>query len=415
MKYAAIATIVLLLLPVVPLALANQPPWNVELRVRPGAVKYYGPCVVSTNFPIDIYLWNDKSLTGTGVYAYDFKVSWQNTAGISLVNFVNHIPWPSGKYFLIINETYTVGGLDYYHVAVTAVGNSTLDPSLELGNTGLFNASLVTLTFHIDDEPCWPDNVHADFTILDYVASGGCGVPVANWEIDNGTYDLYSSQPNIDPLVKANDPGYVTDHIFKEDSIGETHTIVIALSNITKAYGFAFTLTWDSDWYDTDIQHVTVLPAFAPPYELLTTSMGSNSLTVELLRPCEKPTIHAAGYTPVVEVSFVTTNDPMVGIVPYAVNTTFSITTATLFVKCPTVTTYTFQTGLLYSGDVIQMFVPKSRADITIDGVVDIEDLAALAAVYGQASPWSDLASPVSPAVVDIFDLVYVAKRYGDP
>jgi hypothetical protein len=417
MKCKAIATIVLLLLPLIPLAAANQPNFNVELRIRPGATKYWGPCVVSTNFPIDVFLWNDKTLTGVGVYAYDFKVSWQNTAGISLVSFVNHIPWPSGKFFLVINETYSVGGLDYYHVAVTAVGNSTIDPSLELGATGLFNASLVTLNFHIDEEPMWPDAYHADFTILDYVASTGCGENITNWEIDNGTYDLYSSQPNIDPLVAANDPGRVNDHIFKEDSIGETHTIIVALSNITGAYGFIFTLTWDADWYDTDIQHVTILPAFAPPFELLTMYMGDNYLTVELQRPSEKAPLHAAGFTPVVSVTFVTTNTPMLEIVPYAFNTTFVISDAALWAKNDTYSTifYQSQGDLLYSGDVIQMFVPKSRADLNIDGVVDIEDLAALAAEYGNSHAWSDLVAPVFPADVDIFDLVYVAKRYGDP
>jgi len=417
MKYRAIAAIVLLLLPLVPLAIANQPPWNVELRIRPGATKYWGPCVVSTEFPIDVYLWNDKTLTGTGVYALDFKVSWDNTAGISLVSFVNHIPWPAGKYFLIVNETYTIGALDYYHLAITAVGNSTIDPGLELGALGVFNASIVTLNFHIDEEPCYPYNFHADFTILDYVASGGCGIPVENWEIDNGTYDLYSSQPNVDPLVPSNDPGYVDDHTFMEDSIGDTHTIIVAFSNITAAYGFEFTLTWDPLWYNASIQHVTLMAAFAPPYEYVTMQMDpeAGTLYVKLLRPCEKPTIHCKGYTPVVEVTFVTTNEPMVGIVPSAANTTFVITEATLYVKECQVPYYMYPGDLLYSGDVIQMFVPKSRADITIDGVVDIEDLAALAAKYGNAHAWSDLASPVAPAPVDIFDLVYVAKRYGDP
>ena len=58
----------------------------------------------------------------------------------------------------------------------------------------------------------------------------------------------------------------------------------------------------------------------------------------------------------------------------------------------------------------------KFRAlKITINGVVDIEDLAALAAEYGNVHAWSDLAAPAAPTVVDIFDLVYVAKRYGDP
>jgi len=443
MKYKAIATIVLLLLPFVPLAVANQPAWNVEFRVRPGHTKYYGPCVVSTEFPVDVYLWNDKSLSAVGVYAYDFYFFWKNNAGISLDSFANHIPWPSGSYFLVINETGTFvpdPTWDFYHLAVTAIGNSTINPSLELGATGVFNASLVTLTFHIDEEPCWPFVFSSHFLVGNELGgddftpwddpvyfphvSTGCGQVITNIEIDQGDYTLESSQPNIDPLVPENDPGYVDDHTFMEDSIGETHTIIIALSNITGAYGFKFTLHWEPEWYNTTIQHVTILPAFAPPYELLTMDMDNvtGTLTVELKRPCEKLGLHAAGFTPVVSVSFVTSNMPMIGEVPVATNTTFWLTGSRLYAKCPDLVTYTQGTGtgsttLWYSGPIIQMFVPKSEADITIDGVVDVEDIAALAAEYGNLHPWTALASPDDPLVdpVDIFDLVYVAKRYGDP
>jgi hypothetical protein len=287
----------------------------------------------------------------------------------------------------------------------------------------------LTLTFHIDDEPCWPLSYDAGFFIgnedgyiplLDYntppelltyapILSTGCGQRIDRLEIANGRFFLFSTQPDIDPLIDGG-------HIFQENAIGQSYTITVALSNITKAYGYSFTLTWDPLWYDTDIQHVTILPAFAPPYELLTMVMNPvlGTLTVTLIRPCEKPTIHAAGFTPVVEVTFVTTNTPMVGQIPVATNTTFVITAATLLVKCDNVVEYTLAGDLLYSGDVIQMFVPKSRADLNIDGVVDIEDLALLAEQYGLPHPWAALAG-VDLVTVDIFDLVYVAKRYGDP
>ena len=163
MKYISVATIVLLLLPLafVPLSVANQPDWFVELRIRPTDSDFVGPCVVSTNFNKDVYLWNDKTLTGFGVYAYDFYVYWDDTQGFSFTGATQHVPWPAGSYFEVIEEN----GTDFYHLAVTAVGNATINPALELGATGVFNASLVTLTFHIDTEPCWPDAVGSGFYI----------------------------------------------------------------------------------------------------------------------------------------------------------------------------------------------------------------------------------------------------------
>jgi hypothetical protein len=179
---------------------------------------------------------------------------------------VAHIPWPAGSYFVVKDEYGTNGVMDWWHLAVTAVGNATLNPSLALGETGLFDASLLTLTFHIDDEPCWPLSYEAGFFIgnedgyiplLDYntppelltyapILSTGCGQRIDRLEIANGRFFLFSTQPNIDPLYNG---GYY----FAEDAIGESYTITIALSNITKAYGYSFTLTWDPLWYDTDI------------------------------------------------------------------------------------------------------------------------------------------------------------------
>jgi hypothetical protein len=124
--------------------------------------------------------------TGVGVYAFDFILSYDNVSGISLVNVATHIPWPEGKYFIIANKSVVVDSTHLgWHLAVTAYGNTTEDPSLEL--TEIY-ASLLTLTFHVDDEPCWPNVWTTDFTIRDYkLSSDGEGAtPIDNPEIDHG-------------------------------------------------------------------------------------------------------------------------------------------------------------------------------------------------------------------------------------
>jgi len=402
-----VLSLAFLLLPLVPIAVANQPNWNVELRIRPGAVTYHGPCVVSTNFPIDVYLWNDKALTGKGVYAYDFYVYWQNTAGISLVNFANHIPWPAGKYFLVINETGTSGGFDFYHVAVTAVGNSTIDPSLEIGATGLFNASIVTLTFHIDEEPCYPINFHADFTITDWVLSTGCGELITNWEIDDGTYDLYQSQPDIHLFSTEK---FFPDNI-TEKKICPTFDVEVHLSNITGAYGFGVYLAWDPDFLETDVQKITLCPAFAPPYEWMSLDVGDGYLCIEVWKPCEKPTVHSVDAC-VFSIEFHAIS-PQLGEIPSDVDTAIHIEYAFVVSKCPDIRYYDTFGDLLYWGDLPYLWRPL-RADLNMDGIVDIEDLAALAVEYGNAHAWGALSTTGNTAVVDVYDFVYVAKRYGE-
>jgi len=430
MNYKALATIFLLVLPlfIVPLATANQPTWNVELRIRPGATKFYGPCLVSTNFPVDVYLWNDASLTGVGVYAYDFWVYWENDQGFSLVNFVNNIPWATGKYYLITNATgpSIFPGYDFYHIAVTAVGNSTLDPSLELGSTGLFNKSVVTLNFHIDAEPFYPDTFDATFYIGGAgggytlpLLSTGCTDPITNLEIDNGTYHLEVGQPNIDPHAELTAPNNNASLYAKNitvGAIGVTETVYIHLTNITGAYGFGFILTFDPAWKQTDIQHITILPAFAPPYEGLSMFVNNNTGVIEfsLRKPSEKPTICSKDIA-VVKIDFVSTLTPLVGKLPENHTGYFVITDAYVEVKNATWNgAYWYpQGGLFYSGDLGNIYIKKSLADLSLDGMVDIADLGKVAKKYGLAHVYADLVAPGGN--VDIFDIVYVAKRFGDP
>ncbi len=69
---------------------------------------------------------------------------------------------------------------------------------------------------------------------------------------------------------------------------------------------------------------------------------------------------------------------------------------------------------IYYSCDIINMWNPKP-ADITLDGHVNIDDLKALANKYHVAMDWGHLADPITPTgIVDIFDLVFVAKNFGD-
>jgi hypothetical protein len=75
---------------------------------------------------------------------------------------------------------------------------------------------------------------------------------------------------------------------------------------------------------------------------------------------------------------------------------------------------YNWPDFIYYSCDLINRWNPKP-ADITLDGHVNIDDLKVLANKYHVACNWGDLAKPVgTDHFVDIFDLVFVAKHFGD-
>lgn len=454
MKYKALAlSFLLILMPLMTLSTIKQADAHNDatLYVIPPSVNYTGPCYVSTNFNVSVWLWNDKSVTGEGVYAYDFYLWWQNDTfapfqnNLTLVSFTNSIPWPLGKYFLIINETgwKNFGGgqiWNFFHEAVTAIGNATADPSLELGSTP-FNAALVTLKFHIDDEPFYPLNFHADFLLGNVNGSYNWGGPPPNPlnvpglstyctgviipEVDDGQYNYFSSKPNIDPKAALVAPYPLN---ITAQAIGVTEKVFIHLTNVTHVYGFGFDFTWNYSMKTTTIQAITILQAFPPPFEkqIILLDVDAGTLHVELVKPSEKPGSLCSKDIAVMEIDFVTTLDAEVGLVPTPSLDYFTITTAFVVVKNVTgsyaytswgQTVYGLQLldGLYISPAVKEYFIPKSAADINLDGVVDIGDLSDLAKKYGKLSPWSDLASPPAPALVDIYDFVFIAKHYLDP
>jgi len=395
MKYKALALSLLLLLPLLVIFApkaesVNQP----ALWLSPKENKFYAPCIISTEFTININLFNKKEMTGVGIYAYDFKVTWDPLAGISLKSVQVIYPWPTGSYYTIANEWNSTEG--WYHLAVTAVGPETL----ELTEVQVIIAKL---TFHIDEEPCWPEDYTTDFCFENAKLSTGCGQPIEDFETDGATYIIKSSQPDIHILPATN---------ITEKCICHTHTITIMLSNISNAYGFGFLLTFDPDYLETDVQKITICPSFPPPYEFLYMYVGDGYVWVEVIRPCEKLAVCSKDVC-AVTIDFHSIADPQEGVVPFDWDFLLSIEWAYVLSKCPDPVCYDYPGDLLYGGDVWYNFRPN-RADLNLDCIVDIQDLAALAGEYGNVHPWSDLNTEPYPAAVDLYDFVYVAKHYGE-
>jgi hypothetical protein len=404
------------------------PPYSSDLKV-------WGPCVVSSNFNVDVKLWNDNSTTGKLIYdvfAVDFKLTWSSAAAyIKLKSATPHLP--TG--WFLANETKTSNS---YALAMLAT-----DPAQAIWNC--VNLSLATLTFHIEDEPCYPNSFSTPFTLVCTGMSGDGKVPVAlNPEVDSGSYEIGSRQPDIhliSPDMKGpanfTNPTRLNLYYIDERAEGVVHTIKVMLSNITHALGFYVKVTWDANYKETDIQKVRIgADWILANYAYENIEVGDGWLTVTLKRPAPdvKPLI-CSKYSEAFEFDL-TVISPDYGHIPTPVNTTISIAQAAILylpVEYPPGAEYNYnfagpvpafvdefpnlynwpQDTIYYSCDMINWWNPK-RPDITLDGHVNIDDLKVGANKYHVVCDWAALSPINGQAYVDIFDLVYIAKNFGD-
>jgi hypothetical protein len=409
MKYKALLLSLLMLLPLgfiaAPRTSAMQQV-QPELGIIPRWSNFTGPCINSTTFTIDVQLFNDP-LSGVDVYAFDFWLSWGPE--VSLVSATYHSPW--ANVFEVANKT--VGNT--YHLALTAI-----PPSEGLTTVKM---SVLTLTFHIDVDICWPDTLMDAhyFHIYDYkmVADGGVVIPITQIEVDDGGFKLKSAQPNIElTSTAANATGWI---IKKCNS--QTFDVEVDLTNVSSVYGFSFILAYDETHLETDVQKITLKAAFPPPYEILEVVVGPNptyslpagELLVWVLRPCEKPTTCGA-VVPAIDIIFHTNFDTD-DMIPVSSITPISIINAIVYAKCNDIpTSYVLGVDLLYGGDLTYYFKP-SMYDLNLDCVVDVQDLKILVPAYGTVTAvggYGDLFPDLAnPQLVDIYDFVAVAKHFG--
>lgn len=406
--------------------------------VNPLNSKFWAPCNVSTTFNVEVKLWNKKDLTGVGVYAYDFNVAWFNstlgmdcpegypvtTMGKSMISLVG-VTYATNlfeKFFVIKNETIhhnETPGWDEYHLAITALDNSTpLEDS---------QVVLATLTFHIDNEPCYPSTWNNIFNLYTVQLSNNKGEPITPVEIDSGYYFIYSSQPDAHlvpdgttlPINPETGLPYIMDY-----KVGDEYIFDVYLSNMTKVYGFEFFVTFDPAYLIASPQCVTFSALFPAPYTYLAIDVGQGTLHVKVLRPQppEKPLVSCAIDAKVATFCLTTTapeaeDPPMMN---EKANTTICLQWAIQYSLCcgheVVYTPWDPVFTLLMRDTTIQYMWRPNPVDLNLDGVVDIADLSALAKVYGEPNPpvaWGALAPATN--IVDIYDFVIVAKKFGKP
>jgi hypothetical protein len=401
---------------------------------------------------------------------------------ITLVNYTFTSPWD--HYFVIANTYYESGkvypGIGYFSQFNATFG--TYINELHLAITALDNSSaltdaqvvLLTLTFHIDCEPIWPKIYTIPINLANVTLSDlpdpitGVVTPLTITEIDSGFVNLFSSEPDVHL-----GPGQYPDLWWCDWLADSPHKVEFWISNMTNVYGFGFGLVFNDSAKYPDIQSIKFCDAFPPPYEFIRTVIlydtpiaGLDTLVVEMRRPCEKPPVtHQPG--PAATIDFYETFDMGIWywpsfrlggpyyVIPRKTNTTIYIDWAYALSKCGCGSGLLYD-NTLYSGALTTAYVNGSvpalsfansyplnwtaanstifnyfrpcKADLNLDGVVDIQDLQALAKIYGLdtstmfiypyesgLNTWGNLDGRGLPAVVDIFDFVVIAKYFGKP
>ena len=379
MKFRTSALLVLLALPLIIVPSVTKADVNPRIWVNPGETKFWAPCQISNEFEIEIKLWNKEEITGEAIYAFDFKVTW-NPDVIGFVSAEVFPPWPEGEYFIVkdfYNATYP-----YYHLAITA-----LDTAPPLDDHQLV---LVKITFHIEDEPCC-GYLHSDIDIFDVEVSTPCGSPITTDVVDGDVY-IYSSTPFM----------WLDPSEFTYGCISSHQEVSVMLTNITKAKGFRFTITWNnSDLLEANIQCVHVTDLFPPPYASYEVEVGEDYVSVEVEMPFKKPEISCVE-GPIVTICFHTIFANLTKGLPKVEDV--SIDFASAQVK------YCTSWRTVPSAGAVYHWTPKVE-DLDLSCHVDITDLSAIAAEYGKYHVWSELA-PSTTAPVDIYDIVVVAKKF---
>jgi hypothetical protein len=426
MKYKALFLSLLMILPLVAIAMPVQADINGPVMwINPNAIVKEGPCLVSSTFQVEVKLWNKKDLTGVGVYGFDFTVSWDNSIPAGLICPAQDVPWftlmdveftsPWDHFFVIVDELSDDG--TSYHLAITALDGS--DALTEV------QVVLATLTFHIDCEPLYPDvwtsPITLTATLTDLVDGKPVDVPLH--EIDSGTVTLSVAQPDV----------YIAPEEFCEFKVDMPHTIEFFVSNINKVYGFGFAISYPSLKLHGDVQSVVISDCFPPPYEYIhwvimpdTPTIGFDTMVVEVVRPCEKPSVTHCD-EPLATFSLTSIYDFPEHMIPLCQDDVITLEWAYVLAKCgcagdgETVTYYYNTVGdvALDVSDLapIAYYWRPRIGDLNLDGAVDIQDLQALAAVYGELygpAMWGDLDN-LGNYIVDIYDFAMVAKYFGKP
>ena len=150
------------------------------------------------------------------------------------------------------------------------------------------------LTFHVIQDPVWPDVFYSIFYLAFAQASTSCGE-----EIDPSREHAVAKLHSIPPVVKKELSKNVTS------VVGDTITLDINIYNATKLKSFEFVLNYP-DWLSLDLQKdpIEIGDFLPPPYEEYIIVVGPSDnfpwicptqVWIKIIRDCNKPPVSGDG------------------------------------------------------------------------------------------------------------------------
>jgi hypothetical protein len=383
------------------------------LAFYPQWYKFTGPCTESTNFESTVVLYN-VAANDMNLYAWDFKVKW-NPLYLELVDHEMLFPpgWVEGVDYVILFDENGTDTWDFLHIAATKIGNETgfVDDRIEL----------LWLEFHIIYEPVWHIGcIETELRLraVDLVMwTDSCGAPM-DCITEDAPVDINPSKPNMEITFSSDSP--VEEKIAQGWIENDVITAYLWVSNVTKFYDMAVCITWDPLLLRIDYQQIFINEeTFPPPWSFLYLDVAEGYIEFWIERPCEKPPLKGTFW--ILQMDFKVKCFTDQDGVPIPADTLIEICGATMSFKDGE-TYWEYYPGMAEAGTDDPYCITISDAeyywtpipgDFNQDGHVGVDDILIMAEHYGANGSW-DMTGPAGTpdGVVDIYDIIWVAKRY---
>lgn len=257
-----------------------------------------------------------------------------------------------------------------------------------------FNGStvLATLTYEVAYVPIYPEIATSTFVLNDTILGDPDGNPIIHLDYD-GQYVCLSEKARIE----------LYPQIYEAKMMGQTLQVNVTITNISNLAAFEFELRYNTSLLD--VQDVTVTingSTYRVARKVLDDIAGLVAITVDLISPP------------------LATREPL-----KVASVTFEVTYAVIWPNPPvesplnlTYTTLITETGESLDHDSaggIYRYRPIP-GDLNSDGIVNIIDLVIVAKAYGCRpgdTNWNPIADVNGDEIINILDLIPIARNYG--